>query len=258
MERFHHSVDYFAYLYPDDNPDASVNHIFSIAYMVVGLFCLILIIFYSHKSEAHVRINVGLGLFIVSLLVVPLMDVFYIKGRVGSILRRFAATIASNEHSSSVALLKNMARFVLQVMVQIRNRGRTECCVCLCGLTPSPSTVSRPPAVPAAKTPSWLCSPNGQQQLKNILLIAESFVEAAGIRAIQALKDIPITLRMMEYQRGDMGCRISEDFIKKFSSQSLWHDMCCLLEFCGRCSAHHLHFWLNDGLNVGLAHGSCK
>ncbi|KAM2807519.1 hypothetical protein PS2_042531 [Malus domestica] len=251
MERFHHSVDYFAYLYPDDNPDASVNHIFSIAYMVVGLFCLILIIFYSHKSEAHVRINVGLGLFIVSLLVVPLMDVFYIKGRVGSILRRFAATIASNEHSSSVALLKNMARFVLQVMgANINSHTFDE--------NPDGCHEEMPPAVPAAKTPSWLCSPNGQQQLKNILLIAESFVEAAGIRAIQALKDIPITLRMMEYQRGDMGCRISEDFIKKFSSQSLWHDMCCLLEFCGRCSAHHLHFWLNDGLNVGLAHGSCK
>ncbi|TQE09232.1 hypothetical protein C1H46_005167 [Malus baccata] len=40
-----------------------------------------------------------------------------------------------------------------------------------------------PPAVPAAKTPSWLCSPSGQQQLKNILLIAE----AARIGAIQAV-----------------------------------------------------------------------
>ncbi|KAM2925257.1 hypothetical protein FF1_042792 [Malus domestica] len=247
MERFHHSVDYFAYLYPD----ASVDHIFYIAYMMVGLFCLLLIIFYSHKSEAHVRINVGLGLFVVSLLVVPLMDVFYIKGRVGSILRRFAAANASNEHSSSVALLKNMARFVLQVMgANINSHTFDE--------NPDGCPEEMPPAVPAAKTPSWLCSPNGQQQLKNILLIAESFVEAAGIGAIQALKDIPITLRMMEYQMGDVGCRISEDFIKKFSSQSLWHDMCCLLEFCGRCSAHHLHFWLKDGLNVGLAHGSCK
>ncbi|CAN6548983.1 unnamed protein product [Malus baccata var. baccata] len=73
------AVDYFAYLYPD----ASVDRIFSVVYMVVGLFCLLLIIFYAHKSEAYVRINVGLGLFVVSLLVVPLMDVFYIKGRVG-------------------------------------------------------------------------------------------------------------------------------------------------------------------------------
>ncbi|TQE02074.1 hypothetical protein C1H46_012302 [Malus baccata] len=79
--------DYFAYLYPD----ASVDRIFSIMYLVVGLFYLFLIIFYSYKSEAYIRINVGLSLFVVSLLVVPLMDVFYIKGR-------------------------NMARSVLQVM----------------------------------------------------------------------------------------------------------------------------------------------
>ncbi|XP_009363535.2 equilibrative nucleotide transporter 1 [Pyrus x bretschneideri] len=84
------AVDYFAYLYPD----ASVDRIFSVVYMVVGLFCLLLIIFYSHKSEAYVRINVGLGLFVVSLLVVPLMDVFYIKGRVG-LYDGFYVTVAA-------------------------------------------------------------------------------------------------------------------------------------------------------------------
>ncbi|KAM1791649.1 hypothetical protein ACFX12_035592 [Malus domestica] len=174
-------VDYFTYLYPD----ASVDRIFSIAYKVVGLFSLLLIIFYSHKSEAHVRINVGIGLFVVSLLVVPLMDVFYIKGRVGSILHRFAATIASNEHSSLVALLKNMARSVFQVMgtninshtfdenrdgcPEEMSRGRRisitqfksgteeeQSSVSISAGSPSPSTASRPPTVPAAKTLSCL------------------------------------------------------------------------------------------------------
>lgn len=41
------------------------------------------IVFYAHVSDAYVRINVGLALFVVSLLVVPVMDAVYIKGRVG-------------------------------------------------------------------------------------------------------------------------------------------------------------------------------
>ncbi|KAJ0620392.1 putative equilibrative nucleoside transporter [Helianthus annuus] len=51
--------------------------------MIVGLICILFIVFLSHKSNAFVRINVGLGLFVVSLLVVPVMDVTYIKGQVG-------------------------------------------------------------------------------------------------------------------------------------------------------------------------------
>ncbi|XP_057456921.1 equilibrative nucleotide transporter 1 [Lotus japonicus] len=73
------AVDYFSYLYPD----ASVDRIFAVVYMLVGLFGLFLIILYRHKSQAFVRINLGLALFVVSLLVVPLIDAFYIKGRVG-------------------------------------------------------------------------------------------------------------------------------------------------------------------------------
>ncbi|CAI8611654.1 unnamed protein product [Vicia faba] len=73
------AVDYFSYLYPD----ASVDRIFAVVYMVVGLFGLTLIILYRHKSHAYVRINMGLPLFVVSLLVVPLIDAFYVKGRVG-------------------------------------------------------------------------------------------------------------------------------------------------------------------------------
>ncbi|GAV78750.1 Nucleoside_tran domain-containing protein [Cephalotus follicularis] len=73
------AVDYFSYLYPD----ASVDRIFSVVYMLVGLTCLLIIVFYARKSDAFVRINVGLGLFIVSLLVVPVTDLVYVKGRVG-------------------------------------------------------------------------------------------------------------------------------------------------------------------------------
>ncbi|GMI99733.1 equilibrative nucleotide transporter 1 [Hibiscus trionum] len=73
------AVDYFSYLYSE----ASVGRVFGVSYMVVGLFCLLIIVLYAHKSEAYMRINVGLALFVVSLLVVPVMDVVYIKGRVG-------------------------------------------------------------------------------------------------------------------------------------------------------------------------------
>ncbi|CAI9092892.1 OLC1v1028250C1 [Oldenlandia corymbosa var. corymbosa] len=73
------AVDYFSYLYPD----TSVDRVFAIVYMVVGLICLILIIAFEHKSTSFVRINAGLVVFVVALLVVPLMDVWYVKGKVG-------------------------------------------------------------------------------------------------------------------------------------------------------------------------------
>ncbi|KAF8378093.1 hypothetical protein HHK36_029429 [Tetracentron sinense] len=73
------AVDYFSYLYPD----TSVDRVFSVVYMVVCLVCLLIIVAYAHKSDAFIRINVGLVLFTLSLLVVPVMDVAYIKGRTG-------------------------------------------------------------------------------------------------------------------------------------------------------------------------------
>lgn len=84
------AVDYFTYLYPD----ASVDRIFAVAYMLVGLICLVVIILYSNKSHAFVRINAGLGLFVVALLIVPLLDVFYIRGRVG-LYDGFYVTVAA-------------------------------------------------------------------------------------------------------------------------------------------------------------------
>ncbi|KAG9447405.1 hypothetical protein H6P81_013533 [Aristolochia fimbriata] len=73
------AVDYFDYLYPG----ANVDRVFAVVYMLVGLTCLVLIIGWAHKSSAVVRINLGLALFVVSLLVVPVMDLVYIKGTKG-------------------------------------------------------------------------------------------------------------------------------------------------------------------------------
>lgn len=84
------AVDYFSYLYPD----VSVDRIFAVVYMVVALFCLLLIIAYTHKSDAFVRINVGMAIFIIGLLVVPIMDVVYIKGQTG-LYSGFYVTVAA-------------------------------------------------------------------------------------------------------------------------------------------------------------------
>ncbi|CDP00175.1 unnamed protein product [Coffea canephora] len=51
--------------------------------MIVGLISLLLIIAFEHKSSSFVRINAGLVLFALALLAVPLMDVWYVKGKVG-------------------------------------------------------------------------------------------------------------------------------------------------------------------------------
>ncbi|XP_054823130.1 equilibrative nucleotide transporter 1 [Prosopis cineraria] len=73
------AVDYFSYLYPE----ASVDRIFAVAYMLVALVSLFIIILYSHKSHVYVRINVGLAMLTVAMLIVPIIDAVYIKGRVG-------------------------------------------------------------------------------------------------------------------------------------------------------------------------------
>lgn len=84
------AVDYFDYLYPDQ----SVDRVFAVAYMLTGLFSLLIIIFFARKSDAYVRINMGLGLFVVSLLVVPIMDMVYIKGQIG-LYDGFYVTVAA-------------------------------------------------------------------------------------------------------------------------------------------------------------------
>lgn len=84
------AIDYFSYLYPE----TSVDRVFSVVYFLVGLVALLLIIYYSHKSSAFVRINLGLGLFVVSLLMVPIMDAVYTKGRVGLYDGFYASVVA--------------------------------------------------------------------------------------------------------------------------------------------------------------------
>ncbi|XP_058738729.1 equilibrative nucleotide transporter 1-like [Vicia villosa] len=79
LNSFITTVDYFSYLYPQ----ASVDRIFAIVSILISLSGLFLIILDGRKSHAYVRINVGLALFVFSLLVVPLLDVGYVKGRVG-------------------------------------------------------------------------------------------------------------------------------------------------------------------------------
>ena len=37
----------------------------------------------GYESHIFVRINIGLGLFVVTLLIVPLLDVFYLRGWIG-------------------------------------------------------------------------------------------------------------------------------------------------------------------------------
>nr|DAD34009.1 TPA_asm: hypothetical protein HUJ06_004649 [Nelumbo nucifera] len=73
------AVDYFTYLYPD----VSVDRVFAVVYMLICLFCLLVITAYAHKSDSFIRINIGLALFVVSLIIVPVMDVLYTKGRRG-------------------------------------------------------------------------------------------------------------------------------------------------------------------------------
>ncbi|KAI4382598.1 hypothetical protein MLD38_008543 [Melastoma candidum] len=78
------AVDYFSYLYPDE----SVDRVFAVVYMLVALVSLLAILFFlsSRKAssrDAFVRINLGLFLFVLALLVVPVLDVAYIKGRTG-------------------------------------------------------------------------------------------------------------------------------------------------------------------------------
>ncbi|XP_077247974.1 equilibrative nucleotide transporter 1-like [Tasmannia lanceolata] len=73
------AVDYFTYLYPE----VSVDRVFAVTYMLVCLLFLLFIIGWAHKSSAYLRINIGLALFVLSLLIVPLTDLLYVKGTRG-------------------------------------------------------------------------------------------------------------------------------------------------------------------------------
>ncbi|KAL5725850.1 hypothetical protein ACHQM5_008945 [Ranunculus cassubicifolius] len=74
------AVDYFTYLYPT----SSIDRLFTLIYMLVVLLGVSLTaIFSSPKSNIVNRTNVALSLFLVSVGVIPVMDLVYVKGRVG-------------------------------------------------------------------------------------------------------------------------------------------------------------------------------
>ena len=74
------AVDYFDYLYPNRNVDPT----FSVVCQPVMLLSLIIIVcFLLRKSNAYFRINLGLILFTLALITVPILDLFFIKGRPG-------------------------------------------------------------------------------------------------------------------------------------------------------------------------------
>ncbi|KAH7683411.1 Equilibrative nucleoside transporter protein [Dioscorea alata] len=71
------AVDYFSYLYPA----APVDRVFSVGYMISCLIPLLFIVGWgAHRSSVSIRINIGLALFTLGLLVVPVMDAVYVKG----------------------------------------------------------------------------------------------------------------------------------------------------------------------------------
>lgn len=84
------AVDYFAFLYPG----APVDRVFSVSYMLACLLPLLLIVLCFPKSSAPARINTGLALFTLALLVVPAMDAAYVKGRPG-MYGAFDVTVAA-------------------------------------------------------------------------------------------------------------------------------------------------------------------
>eukprot|EP01018_Ginkgo_biloba_P017497 Gb_02631 [translate_table: standard] len=73
------AVDYFSYIYPGEQ----VDRVFSVAYMLPCLLFIIILITWASRARARVRINLGLCVFLLTLVVVPIMDVAYIKGRRG-------------------------------------------------------------------------------------------------------------------------------------------------------------------------------
>ncbi|KAJ3678200.1 hypothetical protein LUZ60_002003 [Juncus effusus] len=84
------AVDYFSYLYPD----VSVDRIYSVSYMISCFLPLLVIVGYAHKSSASLRINSGLSLFTLALIIVPVMDAVYVKGRRG-VYAAFDVTVAA-------------------------------------------------------------------------------------------------------------------------------------------------------------------
>ncbi|ERN06441.1 equilibrative nucleotide transporter 1 [Amborella trichopoda] len=96
------AVDYFAYLYPG----VAVDRVFAVTYMLVALIFLLIIIRVAEKSRAYIRINLGLVMFVVSLVVVPVMDVCYVKGRRGLYGAYYVTVVATGLSGMGDALVQ--------------------------------------------------------------------------------------------------------------------------------------------------------
>lgn len=73
------AVDYFSHLYPG----VPIDRVFAVTYMFAALAVLVVVVCYAHRSGAAARINAGLALFVLCLIVPPLLDAFYVNGRTG-------------------------------------------------------------------------------------------------------------------------------------------------------------------------------
>ena len=74
------AVDYFSYVYPG----VQVDRVFAVGYMFCALiFIIIMVGWWAHRSGARIRINIGLGVFVLSLMTVPALDLVYVRGRPG-------------------------------------------------------------------------------------------------------------------------------------------------------------------------------
>lgn len=97
------AVDYFAHLYPG----ANVDRVFAVCYMLLGLLSLLLIVLHgAHRSSPRFRINLGLALYVLCLLVVPVMDLLYIRGRTGLYLGYYVTVAAVSVSGLGDALVQ--------------------------------------------------------------------------------------------------------------------------------------------------------
>ncbi|CAN6455098.1 unnamed protein product [Victoria cruziana] len=70
------AVDYFSYLYPHKH----VDKVFSVVYMGSSLPILVGLVLWTKRPTVRQRMNLGLGLFLSSLLAVPLLDYVHAGG----------------------------------------------------------------------------------------------------------------------------------------------------------------------------------
>ncbi|KAJ7522806.1 hypothetical protein O6H91_18G027500 [Diphasiastrum complanatum] len=74
------AVDYFDYLYPNTH----VDRVFSIAYMFPCFILLLLLMDFGRTYSMKIRTNCGLVLYLVTILLVPVMDEALLKGGKGT------------------------------------------------------------------------------------------------------------------------------------------------------------------------------